>query len=103
MTLQEKLADFKAQFESGGPPYNTPKALIEIFHRTTEELRRSGLAERALKTGHRAPAFTLKTHPVASIARTRRTPSRPAKPNSLARWHCKSWSTMLATSARSRS
>jgi len=60
MTLQEKLADFKAQFESGGPPYNTPKALIETFHRATEDLRRSGLAERALKTGDRAPIFTLK-------------------------------------------
>jgi len=59
MTLQQKLADFKAKFESGGPPYNAPKALIEIFHRATEELRRSGLAERALKAGDRAPAFTL--------------------------------------------
>ena len=68
MTLQEKLADFKAQFESGGPPYNAPKALIEIFHRATEELRRSGLAERALKTGHRAPAFTLKNQDGNSIS-----------------------------------
>ena len=68
MTLQEKLADFKAQFESGGPPYNTPKALIEIFHRATEELRRSGLAERALKTGHLAPAFTLKNQDGNSIS-----------------------------------
>jgi hypothetical protein len=68
MTLQEKLADFKAQFESGGPPYNAPKALIEIFHRATEELRRSGLAERALKTGHRAPVFTLKNQDGNSIS-----------------------------------
>ena len=68
MTLQEKLADFKAQFESGGPPYNTPKALIEIFHRATEELRRSGLAERALKTGQWAPAFTLKNQDGNSIS-----------------------------------
>ena len=68
MTLQEKLADFKAQFESGGPPYNTPRALIEIFHRATEELRRSGLAERALKTGHQAPAFTLKNQDGNSIS-----------------------------------
>jgi hypothetical protein len=59
MTLQEKLADFKAQFESGAPPYNAPKPLIEIFHRATEELRRSGLAERALKAGDRVPAFIL--------------------------------------------
>ena len=51
MTLQQKLDDFKAQFESGGPPYNAPKEIIEVFHRATEELRQSGLAERALKAG----------------------------------------------------
>jgi len=59
MTLQQKLDEFKAQFESGGPPRNVPKAVVEIMHRGTEELRQSGLAERALKTGDRAPAFTL--------------------------------------------
>jgi hypothetical protein len=68
MTLQQKLADFKAQFESGGPPYNVPKALSETFHRATEELRRSGLAERALKTGHRAPVFTLNNQDGNSIS-----------------------------------
>ena len=59
MTLQQKLDDFKAKFESGAPPYNASKTIVEIFHRATEELRQSGLAERALKTGDRAPAFTL--------------------------------------------
>jgi hypothetical protein len=59
MTLQQKLDDFKSKFESGAPPYNAPKAVIEIFHRATEELRQSGLAERALKTGDQAPVFTL--------------------------------------------
>jgi hypothetical protein len=59
MSLQERLDDFKSKFESGGPPYNAPKSIVEIFHRATDELRRSGLAERALKTGDRAPAFTL--------------------------------------------
>jgi hypothetical protein len=39
MTLQQKLDDFKSRLESGGPPYNAPKAVIEIFHRATEELR----------------------------------------------------------------
>jgi hypothetical protein len=68
MTLQEKLGEFKAQFESGGPPYNAPKALIDIFHRATEELRRSGLAERALKAGDRAPAFTLNNQDGNSIS-----------------------------------
>src|SRR5207247_4040624 len=32
---------------------------IEIMHRATEELRQSGLAERALKVGDLAPAFEL--------------------------------------------
>ena len=57
MTLQQKLDDLKSKFESSGPPYNAPKAVIEIFHRATDELRQSGLAERALKTGDRAPGI----------------------------------------------
>lgn len=59
MTLQQKMDDFKAKLESGAPPYNAPKAAIEAMHRATEELRQSGLAERALKSGARAPAFAL--------------------------------------------
>jgi hypothetical protein len=69
MALQQKLDDFKSKFESGGPPFNAPTALIEVFHRGTEELRQSGLAERALKIGDRAPAFTLNNqdgNPVSS-------------------------------------
>ncbi|HMD16381.1 MAG TPA: hypothetical protein VKH18_06910 [Terriglobales bacterium] len=69
MTLQQRLDDFRAQFESGGPPYNAPKAVIEVFHRATEELRQSGLAERALEASDRAPAFTLNNqdgNPVSS-------------------------------------
>jgi len=46
MILQQKLDEFKAQFESRGPPRKAPKAVIELFHRATEELRQSGLAER---------------------------------------------------------
>jgi hypothetical protein len=59
MTLQQKLDDLKARFESGGPPRNAPKEVIETIHRATDELRQSGLAERALKRGDRAPAFNL--------------------------------------------
>jgi hypothetical protein len=69
MSLQQKLDEFKANFESGAPPYNVPKAAIETMHRATEELRQSGLAGRALKAGDRAPAFTLNNqdgNPVAS-------------------------------------
>jgi hypothetical protein len=68
MSLQQKLDDFKAQFESGGPPYNAPKAVIQIFHRATEELRQSGLAERAPKAGDRAPAFNLNNQDGNSIS-----------------------------------
>jgi hypothetical protein len=68
MTLQQKLDDFKTQFESGGPPYNVPKTVIEIFHRATDELRQSGLAERALNSGDRVPEFTLNNQDGNSIS-----------------------------------
>ena len=68
MTLQQELDDFKSQFESGGQPRNTPKSIIEVFHRATEELRQSGLAERALKNGDRAPAFILNNQDGNSIS-----------------------------------
>ena len=57
--LQEQLDAFKASFESGAPPFNVPRSVIEIMHRATEELRQSGQAERALGVGKRAPAFAL--------------------------------------------
>jgi len=59
MSLQQQLDAFKTTFESGGPPYNVSRERIEIMHRATEELRQSGLAERALKVGDLAPAFEL--------------------------------------------
>jgi hypothetical protein len=59
MTLQQRLNAFKATFESGAPPYNAPREAIETMHRATEDLRRAGLAERALKVGDVAPAFEL--------------------------------------------
>ena len=59
MKLQERLDAFKASFESGAPPFNVPRSAIEIMHRATEELRRSGQAERALGVGARVPVFAL--------------------------------------------
>lgn len=59
MSLQAKLDAFKADFEVGKPPYNVPPIVIETMHRATAELKASGQAERALKTGDRAPAFEL--------------------------------------------
>ncbi|HLY91020.1 MAG TPA: peroxiredoxin-like family protein [Acetobacteraceae bacterium] len=60
MTLQAKLDAFKADFEAGKPPYSVPRSVIAIMHRATKELIASGAAERALKVGDKAPAFTLK-------------------------------------------
>lgn len=60
MTLQARLDAFKADFEAGKPPYSVPRPVINTMHRATAELIASGQAERALKAGDKAPAFTLK-------------------------------------------
>ncbi|KGM32273.1 peroxiredoxin-like family protein [Inquilinus limosus] len=60
MSLQAKLDAFKADFETGKPPYNVPPSVIETMHRATAELVASGAADRALKAGDKAPSFALK-------------------------------------------
>ena len=60
MSLQDKLDAFKANFESGGPPFNAPASIHEPMRRATAELVASGAAKRAAKVGDRAPAFVLK-------------------------------------------
>jgi len=57
--LQQRLDEFKRTFESGAPPYNAPRDVIETMHRATAELKASGAEDAALKVGDRAPAFTL--------------------------------------------
>ena len=57
--LQSRLDEFKKGFEAGAPPYNAPRAAIEIMHRATAELKASGLENKALKVGDRAPEFSL--------------------------------------------
>ena len=57
--LQERLDEFKKSFESGAPPYNAPREAIEKMHRATAELKATGIEERALRVGDRAPSFTL--------------------------------------------
>jgi hypothetical protein len=57
--LQARLDELKKAFESGGPPYNAPHAVIETMHRATAELKGSGIEDRALNVGDRAPDFTL--------------------------------------------
>lgn len=57
--LQSRLDEFKKAFESGAPPYNAPHEVIETMHRATAELEASGLVNKALKVGDRAPEFSL--------------------------------------------
>jgi hypothetical protein len=57
--LQERLDEYKKGFESGGPPSNVPRETIEKMHRATAELKATGIEDRALKVGDRAPSFTL--------------------------------------------
>lgn len=54
MSLQDKLNAIKAQIEA-----KAPAEAIQLMHRATEELRASGLAEKALGVGQKAPAFSL--------------------------------------------
>ena len=54
MSLQEKLNAHKAR--SAG---NRPPEIRAILERGTAELRASGIMERVLKLGARAPQFTL--------------------------------------------
>jgi len=58
-SLQGRLDQFKESFESGAPPYNAQRQTIEKMHRATAELKASGIEERALKVGDRAPSFML--------------------------------------------
>ena len=69
-SLQQKLNEFKKAFESGAPPYNAPHEAIEKMHRATEELKASGIEDRALKVGDRAPSFTLFSQEHIEVAST---------------------------------
>ena len=76
-TLQERLDEFKKSFESGAPPFHAPTEVIEKMHRATAELKATGIEDRALKVGDRAPGFTLfnQDHvPVASAGLLRKGP-----------------------------
>src|ERR1700746_136815 len=57
--LQSRLDEFKKAFESGAPSYNATQEDIETMNRATVELEGSGLANKALKVGDRAPQFSL--------------------------------------------
>lgn len=55
MSLQDQLDAFKSDFEGG----KAPAAAVSIMHKATSDLIASGQAERALKAGAVAPAFSL--------------------------------------------
>ena len=54
MTLQAKLDAFKAQFKK-----SAPEGAFDTFEQSTQELIASGLADKSLKAGDKAPDFSL--------------------------------------------
>ncbi len=54
MSLQDKLDKIKKDFEAGAPP-----EVLAVMHRAADDLLNSGIMERTLKAGDRAPGFTL--------------------------------------------
>lgn len=68
--LQNRLDEFKKAFESGAPPYNVPREAIETMHRATAELQATGIENRALKVGDRAPSFDLFNQDHVEVAST---------------------------------
>jgi hypothetical protein len=54
MTLEEQLDDMKAKSTA-----RIPQEARDVMQRAVEDLRRSGLASRALKVGDKVPNVTL--------------------------------------------
>lgn len=54
-TLQDKLDAFKSDFESN----RISKDTVAVMHRTTDDLRTSGILDRTVKLGDRLPGFEL--------------------------------------------
>ena len=55
MKLQEKLDDLKRDFEK-----KAPQEALKVMHRATDDLRKSGILDRIVSVGDKAPEFTLK-------------------------------------------
>ena len=55
MTFQEKLAKLKDRIEG-----KMPAAYLDIMHNATHDLEQSGILEKVLKLGQKAPVFNLK-------------------------------------------
>lgn len=60
MALQDKLDAMREDFENGRFPLVPTSVQLKTMQRATEALIDSGQADRALKAGGKAPAFTLK-------------------------------------------
>jgi len=54
MNLQEKLNALRANFEK-----QAPIETLEIMHKATDDLRKSGILERVLQVGDTMPEFEL--------------------------------------------
>ena len=54
MSLQARLDRIRESFQKEAPP-----AVLEVFHRVTEDLRNSGIVDGILGEGDRAPDFAL--------------------------------------------
>jgi len=57
MPLQATLDAMRTSFESKLPP-----EIANTMHQATEELAQSGILDRVLKVGERAPQFSLPDH-----------------------------------------
>jgi hypothetical protein len=55
MGLQEKLTRLRKGFEA-----QAPKEVVEIMHRATDDLEKSGILDGTVKVGDQAPDFSLK-------------------------------------------
>ncbi len=62
MNLQEKLNALKANFEK-----QAPQEALEIMHKATDDLRKSGILERVLQVGETMPEFELENAEVNRI------------------------------------
>ena len=54
MTLRDQIEQFMCQFLR-----QVPRKIQTVMKEETEQLARSGIAEKALKVGDKAPAFSL--------------------------------------------
>jgi hypothetical protein len=54
MSLQNKLDEFRKQFEAGAPP-----EALALMHRATDDLSQSGILENVIQKEEKAPEFAL--------------------------------------------